>query len=60
MDNKIATTLRQEFQPTLRSNMQKTLWLLLDGEEHGLKEMREFAGDAVQTRVRDLRKHSGV
>ena len=40
----------------LKSNTQRAFWTLLDGEQHGLQDLRETCGDAVDTRIRELRK----
>ena len=41
---------------SLKTNLQKVLWVLLDKEWHELSELRQKGGDAAELRVRALRK----
>ena len=50
-------TFRREFdQARLTHSLQKVFFILLDGQWHGLKELRQVAGSGADSRLRDLRK----
>ena len=44
-------------QARLTSNLQRVLYLLLDGEFHTLAELRRVGGSAADSRVRELRDY---
>ena len=57
METNDINALRAEYNyDHLKSNTQRAFWTLLDGEQHGLQDLRETCGDAVDTRIRELRK----